>query len=191
MDISQTHEAQDVVLGRVEYLCADRTVAGKAADHLAHVRNMRGSWLVGVLDLDCVSIGMLIAQWIIVLPCFVLGLRYYAARKRRSLWVDAALVFIVAGIGGALLDLSLRGYILDFINLPGLTTADLKDIFLYIGAAALFAEFLENEVISLRWLGWRVELEHTRRLIRDFLTFSIEEARKVIHQKLLDKDDHL
>lgn len=147
--------------------------------HLAHVRNMRGSWLLAVLDIDWVSIGMLIAQCIIVLPCFVLGFLYYAARKRRSLWVDVALVSIVAGIGGALSDLSLRGYTLDFINLPGVTTADLKDVFVYVGVAALFAEFLENEVISLRWLGWRGELEHTRRLIGDFLAFSIEELREI------------
>jgi len=93
--------------------------------------------------------GALIAMWAIVLPCFVLGFRCYAVRKRMSLRLDVAFLTIVAG-GGALCDLALRGYILDFINLPGVVTADLKDIFTCVGLAALFAELVDNLGMSLR-----------------------------------------
>ncbi|MDK2931809.1 MAG: signal peptidase [Bacillota bacterium] len=133
--------------------------------HLAHARNMHGSWLAREFGIGFMGAGALGAMWAIALPCFVLGFRYYAARKRRSLWLDVAFVTIVAGIGGALSDLALRGYILDCINLPGVVTADLKDIFLYVGAAALFAELVDNPGISLTWQGWRKDLERTCRLI--------------------------
>ncbi|MDI7247513.1 MAG: signal peptidase II [Bacillota bacterium] len=147
--------------------------------HLAHARNMRGSWLAREFGIGFLGIGPLIAMSAIVLPCFVLGFRYYAVRKRRSLWVDVAFVTIVAGVGGALCDLALHGYILDFINLPGVMTADLKDIFIYVGLAALFAELVDDPAISMTWLGWRRELERTRRFIRNFAAFSAREVRKV------------
>lgn len=66
--------------------------------HLADGRNIHGLWLIGELDLNSVGINALIASWTIVLPCFVLGFRYYTAKYRRSLWVDVAFVSIVAGI---------------------------------------------------------------------------------------------
>jgi hypothetical protein len=43
-----------------------------------------------------------------------------------------------------------RGYILDFINLPEVVTADLKDIVISIGVAAFFAEALDNPELSWR-----------------------------------------
>lgn len=82
-------------------------------------------------------------------------------------------------IGGGLCDLALRGYILDCINLPGVVTADLKDIFTYVGLAALFAELVDNPGTSLTWQGWRRELERTCRLIRDFAAFSAQEVHGV------------
>ena len=149
---------------------------------LAHVRNMRGTWLLNELNVDWVGIGLLIAGLIILLSCFVMGCLYYAARQRRSRWMDAAFVFITAGIGGALADLVFRRYILDFINLPGITTADLKDIFLTLGLASLFAELLENGMLSWRWLGWRRELDDTRRLIGDFVAFLRKETRQIFRK---------
>ncbi|MEW6106073.1 MAG: hypothetical protein AB1563_06895 [Bacillota bacterium] len=49
----------------------------------------------------------------------------------------------------------------------------------YVGLAALFAEWLDNPAISLRSLGWRRDLERTRRLIRDFAAFSAQEVHGV------------
>jgi Lipoprotein signal peptidase len=155
--------------------------------HLAHVRNMHGSWLAREFGIGFVGIGMLIAMWAIALPCFVLGFRCYAVRKRRSLWLDVAFVTIVAGVGGALCDLALRGYILDFINLPGVVTADLKDIFAYVGLAALFAELVDNPAISLTWQGWRRELERTRRFITRFAAFSAREARRAVRMMTVSR----
>ena len=74
--------------------------------------------------------------------------------------------------------MAFRGYITDFINLPGLVTADFKDILVTVGVAAVFAEALDNPKLSWRWRGWRQEGEDLIQLGANVLSFSIQELRK-------------
>jgi hypothetical protein len=84
----------------------------------------------------------------------------------------------------------LRGHIVDFLCLPGVVTADLKDIYLTIGIAATFVETLDNPDLSRPWQGWRAEKNNMQQLIRRFLVFSgaeINDAWQKLRVKLEKK----
>jgi len=104
--------------------------------------------------------------------------RYYTTTNRKSLWADVAFIGLFAGVASWVCDMAFRGYIIDFINLPGLVTADFKDILVTISAAAIFAETLDNPKISWRWDGWRQERDRLIQLGANLLSFSIQELRE-------------
>jgi signal peptidase II len=72
------------------------------------------------------------------------GYRYYVFTARRSFWADLALVALLAGVLGALVDQVVRGYALDFISFAGYFVADLKDAYLSFGIGAVLAETIVN-----------------------------------------------
>jgi lipoprotein signal peptidase len=121
--------------------------------HLSHVLNTHGSWLAG--EFQPHSVAALVAlQWGIVaavLLFLVVGRRYYVRAQRRSLWTDAAFLAVVSADVSWARDIVLRGGILDFIGLPGLVTADLKDIFLTVGTVSFVAETLEHRRFWWQW----------------------------------------
>ena len=127
---------------------------------LAHERNLHGSWLVSNFAFLNETV-VYILQWslaILVLLLAILSHRFYISRHRKSLWADVAFLGIFSGYVSWTVDMSLRGYILDYIDLPGLVTADLKDIYLTIGVAAFLAEVIERP----KDFGyWRTEEEIT------------------------------
>jgi len=139
--------------------------------HLANVHNVAGSWLTPVWFKPVLTLAAMP-----VLPLLVIGYRYYVSSKRRSLWADLALLGVFAGYSSWLCDIYLRGYVLDFIKIPGFVTADFKDLFLSLGICVII-EVLDNPDISLRWDGWRAELESTRRLVTDITTFAAGDLR--------------
>lgn len=147
--------------------------------HLAHEHNYQGSWLLSVFDWQLKSTGLLAAFVVLFLLCSVFSYRYYVSRKRRSVWADVAFVGLFAGLMSWLCDMGLRGYIVDYIDLPGVVTADFKDILLTIGIASLFVEFLDNPDVSRRWRGWRTEGRELRRLAGDIALFSIQEMQGI------------
>ncbi len=139
--------------------------------HLTNVHNVAGSFLApGWMK------PVLVVTAVLVLPLSVIVYRYYVFSKRRSLWVELALLAIFAGYASWLCDIYLRGYVLDFIQIPGFVTADFKDLFLSLGICVII-EVLDNPDISLRWDGWRAELESTRRLVTDITIFAAGELR--------------
>ncbi|MBN1877489.1 MAG: signal peptidase II [Anaerolineae bacterium] len=149
--------------------------------HLAHKRNFHGSWIASVFNVQPANIFNLI-QWgqaISVLLFSTLCHRYYTTTHRKSLWADVVLLGIFAGYASWIWDMALRGYIVDFINLPGLVTADLKDIFPEIGVAAFFAETVDNPQVSWRWRGWREERDDLIHLAKSLGRFSIQELHKL------------
>jgi lipoprotein signal peptidase len=144
---------------------------------LTHERNLLGSWVASAFKVQPVGLLSLI-QWGLTVPVLlfsVLCRRYYVATHRRTLWVDVAFLGIFAGYASWVCDMSLRGHIVDFIHLPGLVTADLKDIFTTIGVAALVAEALDNPQLSWRWQGIKKEIEDSRRLIKSLYHFTLQE----------------
>ena len=76
--------------------------------------------------------------------------------------------------------MAFRGHIVDFIQLPGLMTADLKDIWVIIGVAALFAEVLDNPELSWRGGGWRKEKDDLIQLLRDLYGFATQEVGRIL-----------
>jgi lipoprotein signal peptidase len=143
--------------------------------HLAHERNLRGSWLLEVLDVSFVNHAMLV---LLILPFLIgvlLGHGYYASRHRKSVWADVVYLGLFSGLLSALCDLVLRGFTLDYIQVPEIVTADLKDLFITLALAAYFAEMVDNPNISLRWRGWRQERQAHRVLAADFWSYTRQE----------------
>ncbi len=148
--------------------------------HLAHEHNPQGSWVVSAFNVQSVGIFNLM-QWFLAVPflcCSILCHRYYTTTNRKSLWADVAFLGLFAGFASWICDTAFRGYITDFINLPGLATADFKDILVTVGVAAIFVEALDNPELSWRWRGWRQEREDLVQLGANLLSFSIQELRK-------------
>ncbi|PKO19885.1 MAG: hypothetical protein CVU38_21480 [Chloroflexi bacterium HGW-Chloroflexi-1] len=139
--------------------------------HLANVHNVAGSFLApGWMK------PVLVVTAVLVLPLSVIGYRYYVSSKRRSLWADLVFLGVFAGYSSWFCDIYLRGYVLDFIQIPGFVTADFKDLFLSLGICVII-EVLDNPAISLRWDGWRAEAESIHRFITDFTVFAAGELR--------------
>lgn len=145
--------------------------------HLAHERNTQGSWLISSFDLPGISTAFLLVVAVLGLVVSLLGHRYYVSTRRKSVWADVAFVGLCAGLASWACDMGLRGYILDYLQLPGVVTADGKDILLSIGTAALLAETLDNPKISFRWEGWRSEAREVVQLVKDVVRFYAQELR--------------
>ncbi len=111
----------------------------------------------------------------------ILFYRFYVTARRKSLWADAAFLGLFSGYAGFLCDMNVRGYVLDYIRLPHIVAADIKDITLAIGLAAFFAEIMDNPELSLhdafRWQGWRKEWEGLACFVQEFGAFTVRELR--------------
>ncbi|MBN1179771.1 MAG: signal peptidase II [Anaerolineae bacterium] len=114
--------------------------------HIAHVRNYSGSWIAATFDLPGRPFVQLV-QWALIIAVLVSAVvyhRYYSTHHRQSFWVDVAFLGVFAAYTSWVWDTVVRGYVIDFIQLPGLVTADLKDILVSVSAAAVIAEWLEH-----------------------------------------------
>jgi lipoprotein signal peptidase len=147
--------------------------------HIANERNLRGSWLLETFDISFVSTMGLVLFVLPFLLGALVGHSYYITRYRKSVWVDAAYLGLLSGLLSALCDLLLRGYTLDYIQIPNIVTADMKDVLLTAGIAAFFAEAYDNPAISLRWRGWHQESQANRQLIADLLQFAWQECTRL------------
>lgn len=112
---------------------------------LTHTHNLRGSWVASELNLDFVSTWILSSISVLFTILALSLYRYYLARRgRRAFWAGIALVGFVAGLSSAFVDLAIRGFTVDYLDVAGLVVADLKDFYLDIALAAFFAEVAEN-----------------------------------------------
>lgn len=145
--------------------------------NLAHDCNFQGSWVLSQFNRP---VGSLIPLGIMALLLLILswfGYRYYIVHQRASLWADAAFLGLFAGLASWLVEMPLRGHIVDFICLPDVVTADLKDIYLTIGIAAIFVETLDNANLSRPGEGWAREKANFQQLVQQFLVFSRQEIQ--------------
>jgi len=148
---------------------------------IVHERNYAGAWLFEILDLPS-SIGVKLTQWGLILVMIVLlplCHRFYTTTNRTSLWADIVFLGLFAACWSWLIDKAVRGYILDFIALPGLFAADFKDIFTSLAVGAILVEVRQNPSLSWRWQGWHTELAEGRRVILNLYHFGKQEARQV------------
>jgi lipoprotein signal peptidase len=151
--------------------------------HIAHRRNVYGSWILGTTEPQAPRffVLVLIAGAVLVLLGSLASYSYYVRTHRPSLWAGVAFVGVLSALASWLIDMAMRGCIVDFIELPGLVVADGKDIWLTVGIAALFAEAVDNPQLSWRWQGWRREGQDAVRLGRELLRLSLKELRSVGH----------
>lgn len=70
--------------------------------------------------------------------------RYYTAVGRRSLLADLAMVFTPSSLTSGFIDVGVRGFTVDFIELPGYVVADVKDVLIWFGVACLLAEMFDS-----------------------------------------------
>jgi len=147
--------------------------------HLSHERNLHGSWVLAQFGAHIPVPLIILVQVLIplLLLLMILIYRHYIVNKRYSLWAVAAFLGIFCGLGSWALDIFSRGFILDTLLLPSIVAADLKDIYLAIGIAAMFAEMIDNPSISFRWDGWHEETRGIARWIKSLLRFSIQDFR--------------
>jgi len=145
--------------------------------NLAHNCNFQGSWVFSQLDVPAVNLIPLSITAFFMLSCSWFGHRYYVACQRTSLWADVAFLSVFAGLLSWLIEMPLRGHIVDFLCLPNMVTADLKDIYLTIGIAAIFVETLDNPGLSRSWQGGRQELVNLTQLAKDVVAFSRQDLR--------------
>lgn len=147
--------------------------------NLAHNCNFQGSWVLSQFNQPVSSLIPLamIAFFLLIISWF--SYRYYILHQRASLWADVTFLGFFAGLSSWLVEMPLRGHIVDFICLPNIVTADLKDIYLTIGIAAIFVETLDNPGLSRSWQGWAQERVNFRQLLHGFLAFSRQEMKTV------------
>ncbi|MCB9421400.1 MAG: signal peptidase II [Ardenticatenaceae bacterium] len=145
--------------------------------NLAHNCNFHGSWILSQFNRPMTSLIPLGIMAFLLLIFSWFGYRYYIAHQRSSLWADVAFLGFFAGLGSWLVEMPLRGHIVDFICLPHVVSADFKDIYLTIGIAAIFVETLDNPGLSRPWQGWTQERANFRQLLRDFFAFSRQEMK--------------
>ncbi len=149
--------------------------------HVAHERNVQGSWLMSAFGLPRAATFVLLIVVAATLPWLVLCYRYYVSTRRKSVWASVAFVTLFAGLASWLWDVSVRGDVLDWISLPGVITTDVKDFLLTLGGASLAAEALDRPDVSWRWRGWRAEGRDLDRQFREFASYAIREIRGIGH----------
>lgn len=114
--------------------------------HIAHARNYSGTWIAATLNLPGRPFIQSI-QWALTIAVLALSVVYhhhYSTRHRQSFWADVVFLGVFSAYTSWVWDMAFRGYIIDFIQLPGLVTADLKDILASLSTAAIIAELLDR-----------------------------------------------
>lgn len=145
--------------------------------HLANVQNAHGSFWLEKLGAPRVIMPVLVLS-VLSNATAPLLFRFYSARHRKSFWSVLAYCCFMAGTASAAIDLGVRGFTVDYLELPRLFVADLKDIYLVLCVSASFVEVLSNPRISMRWLGWRAELRESLRLAIEVAKFAVGEMRR-------------
>lgn len=146
--------------------------------NLAHEHNEQGLWLISLFT----SQPHPVALWplkLLFLASFCLaapGYQLYTETKRNNLWVQIAFIGLSAGLGGAIVDLFLRGLVVDYLQLPGVVTADLKDIYASLGLSAFLVEGLATGSL-LKWVGWKQEAQQTAGFAKDLAAYYARDVK--------------
>lgn len=138
---------------------------------MGNVHNLAGSYLA-----PAVLKPLLVALALLLLPAAFIVYCFYTSR-RNSLWADLALLGIAAAYASWLCD-AWRGYTLDFIVVPGVVAADLKDLYALVGGASVVVEALRtSDTLTPDKGGWNSELTSLRTTMKELLDFGKGEVR--------------
>lgn len=146
----------------------------------AHRQNPHGAWIFTNFSDNSISwIVPILKIFFIFLTILVVPIyRYSVSRLGSKYWIQIGFVCIFSAFLSWMVDMFLRGYIVDFIGLPGLVTADLKDIYAYIGAASIIVEAVE-EPQNLKWKGLKTEIQEIRQLFSAATQFILQDLNLI------------
>ncbi len=128
---------------------------------ITYRRNFHGAWIFTQLSVDSIPIIMpslkvfFITLVLMIIPIY----RYFKSIRGNKFWMNLSFTLLFSGILSWMIDMFMRGFILDYIGLPGIVACDLKDIFVYLGAVAMILEVLDNQSKFKLWNGWNSEKE--------------------------------
>ncbi len=137
--------------------------------HISHTQNHSGPWIFHKAGLPAPGNAILVGIVVVYLVVLLAVYRYYNWRVRRSLFADLTMVFLGGALISAFFDLAVRGFTLDYLALPGIVVADLKDILIWFGISCLLAE-----LISGPFYGRKMSINEFLRGIGDFVRFQFK-----------------
>lgn len=155
---------------------------------ITHQTNEHGAWIFNdfadssipfITTLLKVSFFAILA---IVIPLY----RYFKEGRRNSVWLEASFILIFAGLISWVIDMFWRSFIVDFIGLPHLVAADLKDIYIYFGAATAVLEVIDYPGADTRWQGWPAEQQELGKVVKgvsNILLRDFQFLQKVVSRK--------
>lgn len=117
--------------------------------YLYPIVNTKGSWAASRFGLD-MGIKVYIIFNIIFFPVTIYVYKYYSRSYRKSFFLNSSFILIFAGIVCSLIDKVFWGGSLDYILIKDIFVADLKDIYITLGAGSLIIEMLLNNKIYLK-----------------------------------------
>lgn len=132
---------------------------------ITYRRNFHGAWIFTQLLADSIPLitpllkFFCIALVLMIIPTY----RYFKTIRGNKFWMNLSYVLLFAGILSWMTDMFMRGFILDYIGLPGIVAFDLKDIYVYLGAVALILEIVDGQSKFILWNGWNSEKEDIKK----------------------------
>lgn len=150
---------------------------------ITHRLNPHGAWIFTSLSDDTIPLItpfmklFLLSLTLLIIPIY----QYLESRYGKIFWMQVSFVCIFSAFLSWLVDMFTRGYIVDFIGLPGLVAADLKDIFAYIGAAAIIIQAMEDPETYLKWKGWRSEIKDIGEFSSSVKNFIIKDTMSILN----------
>jgi signal peptidase II len=137
------------------------------------------SWFVPPLPV-WVQVGFQLCLLFLALAAFPLYL-FYTSNRRHSLWTDLAFIFLVASFLGHSINDYLLGFTVDFLRVLNSPTANLADLYAYIGLGALLVEVVQvYSQRKPRWEGMRSFLIHLSTTRKEFIEFTSQIIRNII-----------
>ena len=140
---------------------------------LTNALNVYGAW-VNSRFLLALSPAALIVSNLLFILLATQGYRFAVQTKRRSFWLDACYLLLLAGGVSSLADRILFGGSTDFICFRGLYFEDFKDLYLAFGIGSFVAALVERTRMEWRFSGGSLSP-----LPRDFLRFNVNELKKI------------
>jgi lipoprotein signal peptidase len=145
--------------------------------HITFVQNYKGfSWWVPTLPIWVKTVFRVVLICIALLAFPVYS--FYTQTRRRSIWADIAVVGITTSAWGHLMDDLFVPYTTDFIQVFHSPSANLADVYSYVGIGALAVEIVSAfRVRKRRGEAFRHLLADAVRTRKEFLEFVIRGMR--------------
>ena len=138
---------------------------------ITYIQNYRGvSWWVPELPAwsNFILQGVFLFVVFAAFPVYL----FYANERRHTVWVDLAFVGIVASFIGHLLNNLFYPYTVDFIQVYRSPSANLADLYSYIGLIALVIEMVQAQRSQRYvWKGFRQWIAERKALRKEFMAY--------------------